>query len=60
MIDAAPLNLRIAVLVATGHPAQELPPHGRHDRFDDAKVHYGKWRKLKLSEGEDPADAVLG
>ena len=46
-----PLNVRIPVLVAIGHPAQELPPHGRHDRFDRTKVHYGEWGKLKLSEG---------
>ena len=26
-----------------GHPAQELPPHGKHDRFDPARVHYGNW-----------------
>jgi len=31
-----------------GHPAQELPPHGKHDRFDPTKVHYGKWGELKL------------
>jgi nitroreductase len=36
-------NVRIPALVAVGHPAQELPPHGRHDRFDRARVHYGSW-----------------
>jgi nitroreductase len=45
---AIPLNVRIPALVAVGHPAQELPPHGKHDRFDRTKVHYGKWGKLKL------------
>ena len=45
---AIPLNVRIPTLVAIGHPAQELPPHGKHDRFDRTKVHYGKWGKLKL------------
>ncbi len=36
-------DIRIPALVAVGHPAQELPPHGKHDRFDPAKVHYGNW-----------------
>lgn len=35
--------IRIPALVAVGHPAQELPPHGKHDRFDEAKVHHGRW-----------------
>ena len=40
---AIPLDdVRIPALVAVGHPAQELPPHGKHDRFDRTKVHYGK------------------
>jgi nitroreductase len=43
-----PLNVRIPALVAVGHPAEELPPHGKHDRFDRTKVHYGKWGALKL------------
>jgi len=46
---AIPLeDVRIPTLVAVGHPAQELPPHGKHDRFDRTKVHYGQWRELKL------------
>lgn len=45
---AIPLNVRIPALVAVGYPAQELPPHGKHDRFDRTKVHYGKWGELKL------------
>jgi hypothetical protein len=36
-------TIRIPALVAVGHPAQELSPHGKHDRFDQAKVHYGHW-----------------
>ncbi len=36
-------DIRIPALVALGHPAQHLPPHGRHDRFDRTKVHYGTW-----------------
>lgn len=36
-------DIRIPALVAVGHPAQELPPHGRHDRFDPTRVHYGSW-----------------
>ena len=43
-----PLNVRIPALVAFGHPGEELPPHGKHDRFDHTKVHYGKWGELKL------------
>ena len=35
--------IRIPALVAVGHPAQEPPPHGKHDRFDVRKVHYGRW-----------------
>ena len=35
--------IRIPALVAVGHPAAALPPHGRHDRFDPTKVHYGRW-----------------
>ena len=46
---AIPLDdVRIPALVAVGHPAQELPPHGKHDRFDRTKVHYGKWGELEL------------
>lgn len=45
---AIPLDVRIPALVAVGHPAQERPPHGKHDRFDRTKVHYGKWGELKL------------
>jgi nitroreductase len=40
-------DVRIAALVAVGHPAQERPPHGKHDRFDRTKVHYGKWGERK-------------
>ena len=40
--------VRIAALVAVGHPAQERPPHGKHDRFDSTKVHYGKWGQRKV------------
>jgi nitroreductase len=48
--DAAniPMNVRIPLLVALGHPAEELPAHGKHDRFDSTKVHYEKWGNLKL------------
>jgi nitroreductase len=41
-------DVRIAALVAIGHSAQELPPHGKHDRFDRTKVHYGKWGNRRL------------
>jgi len=36
-------GVRIPLLLAIGHPAEELPPHGKHDRFDPARVHYDKW-----------------
>lgn len=42
-----PLDVRIPALVAVGYPAEELPPHGRHDRFVRTKVHYGRWGELK-------------
>jgi nitroreductase len=42
-----PLNVRIPTLVAIGHPAEEPPPHGAHDRFVRTKVHYGRWGELK-------------
>lgn len=45
---AIPLNVRIPALVAVGHPAQERAPHGKHDRFNRTKVHYGKWGELRL------------
>jgi len=40
-------DIRIPALVAIGHPAQELPPHGKHDRFDRTKIHYGKWGRQR-------------
>jgi hypothetical protein len=36
-------GVRIPLLLAIGHPAEELPPHGKHDRFDPTRVHYDKW-----------------
>ncbi len=42
------LGLRIPTLIAVGHPAEERSPHGRHDRFDPNKVHYGLWESRKL------------
>jgi len=38
-----PEHVRIPIVLAIGHPAQELPPHGKHDRLVRTKVHYGKW-----------------
>ena len=40
---AIPCDVRIVSLVSVGYPAQERPPHGREDRFDPLKVHYGRW-----------------
>jgi nitroreductase len=42
-----PLNVRIPALVAIGQPAEDPPPHGKHDRFVRTKVHYGRWGELK-------------
>jgi nitroreductase len=42
-----PMDVRIPTLVAIGHPAQELPPHGKHDRLVRTKVHYDRWGELK-------------
>jgi len=36
-------GVRIPLLLAIGHPAEDLPPHGKHDRFDPTRVHYDKW-----------------
>jgi len=38
-----PQDVRIPALVAVGVPARVPEPHGRHDRFDLLKVHYGRW-----------------
>lgn len=43
-----PLDVRIPALIALGYPAEEPPPHGRHDRFDSTKIHYGRWEKRNL------------
>jgi nitroreductase len=42
-----PSHIRIPTVVALGHPAEERPPHGKHDRFVRTKVHYGQWGELK-------------
>jgi nitroreductase len=42
------LNVRIPALIAVGYPARERPPHGRSDRFDPTKVHYGVWEGERL------------
>jgi nitroreductase len=42
------LGVRIPALIAVGYPAQERPPHGRSDRFDPTKVHYGAWEGTNL------------
>jgi nitroreductase len=42
-----PANVRIPFLVVVGHPAEQPPPHGKHDRLVRTKVHYGKWHQQK-------------
>jgi nitroreductase len=44
----AELGVRIPALISLGYPAHERPPHGRHDRFDRTKVHYGVWEGRRL------------
>ena len=44
---SVPPHIRIPTMLAIGHPAEEPPPHGKHDRFVRTKVHYGKWGELK-------------
>ena len=46
---AMPAEVRIAALVAVGHPQQGLPAHGKEDRFDPLKVHYGRWDQRRLA-----------
>lgn len=46
------LELRIPALIAVGHPAEERPPHGKHDRFDPTKVHYDVWEGRRSSRHE--------
>lgn len=46
------LDLRIPALVAVGYPAQERPPHGKHDRFDPTKAHYEVWEGRRHSHEE--------
>lgn len=46
------LGLRIPALIAVGHPAEERPAHGRHDRFDPTKIHYGLWESRRLGRQE--------
>ncbi|MGD2144836.1 MAG: nitroreductase family protein [Anaerolineae bacterium] len=42
------LGVRIPALIAVGYPAQERPPHGRNDRLDPTRVHYGVWEGRRL------------
>lgn len=46
------LGVRIAALITVGYPAEEPKPHGRHDRFDPTKIHYGSWEERKLGGKE--------
>ena len=43
------LGVQIPALIAVGYPAEERPAHGKHDRFDRTKVHYGLWEGRELS-----------
>ena len=43
-----PIDVRVVGLVAVGYPDEERAPHGKADRFDVNKVHYGKWENRNL------------
>lgn len=43
------LDVRIPALIGIGYPDEERPPHGKHDRFDRTKIHYGLWENRKLN-----------
>ena len=38
-----PAEVRVAALVAIGHPCETPPPHTREDRLDPTKIHFGEW-----------------
>jgi nitroreductase len=44
-----PMSVRIPTVLALGHPAEQPAPHGKDDRYNRTKVHYGKWGELKLA-----------
>jgi nitroreductase len=46
------LGVRIPALIALGHPAEERKPHGKRDRFDRTKIHYGLWEGRILTDQE--------
>lgn len=48
-----PLDVRIPVLVAVGHPAESPPPHGCHDRYDRLKIHHGVWGNVARDISKD-------
>lgn len=54
------LGLRIPILITVGYPAEERPPHGREDRFDQNKIHYGVWggRTSGIGSEELTADTI--
>jgi nitroreductase len=49
------LGVRIPALIALGYPAEERPAHGKHDRFDRTKIHYGLWEGRKLRDDLSPS-----
>ncbi len=48
-----PLDVRIPILVAVGHPDENPPAHGRHDRYDPLKVHHGVWGNVARDISKD-------
>ena len=43
-----PADIRVATLVAVGHPAERRDPYSREDRFDPTLIHDGRWGNKRL------------
>ncbi len=51
----APEDVRLAAIVAIGHPAEAPTPHERVDRFDPLKIHEEVWERTNLMHREHSA-----
>lgn len=43
-----PDDVRVATVVAVGHPAEERAPYTREERFDVTLIHDGRWGNKRL------------
>ncbi len=43
-----PAHIGILGLIAVGYPAQMPEPHSKEERWDKARVHYGRFSQLKM------------